>query len=81
MEEERLITKERAEDFKNEFELDYFMETSAKEGINTNELFVEVAKLLYKDYCKYNVKNKKEGEEASPKKLNKSNKSSKKNCC
>ena len=75
--EERLITKQKAENFKNEYELDYFMETSAKTGINTKELFVEVAKLLFKDYCKYKVK-KKEGEKLSTKK---DDKPSKKKCC
>ena len=78
LEEERLISKKQAEDFKNEYELDFFMETSAKNGINTKELFVKVAKLLFTEYCKYNIKNKKEGEELSPQKLNKS---SKKKCC
>jgi len=29
------------------------METSAKNGINTQKLFVEAAKILYKDYIEY----------------------------
>jgi hypothetical protein len=29
------------------------METSAKTGINTQELFVEAAKILYNDYIQY----------------------------
>lgn len=63
LEEERKIPKEKAENFKNDYELDFFMETSAKTGINAQELFTEAAKLLFRDYCKYNkIKIKKEGE-------------------
>ena len=29
------------------------METSAKTGINTQKIFVEAAKILYKDYIEY----------------------------
>ena len=40
------------------------METSAKTGMNAQELFAEAAKLLYQDYTKYkNVKTKKETEQ------------------
>ena len=40
------------------------METSAKTGMNAQELFAEAAKLLYQDYTKYkNVKSKKETEQ------------------
>ena len=38
------------EKFKEEYELDLFMETSAKTGYNAQELFIEAAKILYKDY-------------------------------
>ena len=39
------------------------METSAKSGLNTEELFVAAAKLLYGDYKKYKKKPKKAGEQ------------------
>jgi len=43
------------------------METSAKTGMNAQELFAEAAKLLFQDYCKYKVvKSKKEGEQLNP---------------
>ena len=43
------------------------METSARTGMNAQELFAEAAKLLFQDYCKYKVvKSKKEGEQLSP---------------
>ena len=53
MEESRQISKEEAEQYKNYFDLDLFMEASAKTGKNTIESFVEAAKLLYNDYEKY----------------------------
>lgn len=62
LEESRLVTKEQAMKFKEDFELDLFMETSAKTGFNTQELFVQAAKVLYNDYMKYKQKNKKPSE-------------------
>ena len=59
LEESRLVTKEQAMKFKEDFELDLFMETSAKTGFNTQELFIQAAKVLYDDYMKYKQKNKK----------------------
>jgi hypothetical protein len=29
------------------------METSAKTGLNAKSIFIESAKVLYKDFCKY----------------------------
>ena len=80
MEEERKISKQKAENFKNEYELDLFMETSAKTGMNAQELFAEAAKLLFNDYCKYKVvKSKKEGETIKPENLN--NNQKRRACC
>ena len=53
LENERVITKQMGEKFKEEYELDLFMETSAKTGYNAQELFIEAAKILYKDYNEY----------------------------
>ena len=60
LEEERIISKEMAEKFKSDYDLDFFMETSAKTGFNTQELFVKAAKVLFEDYNEYkkNKKNK-----------------------
>jgi len=52
LEESRTILKEKAEQFKNEYDLDFFMEASTKTGKNCTEIFVEAAKLLYNDYEK-----------------------------
>ena len=63
LEDKRVISKEQAENFKNEYDLDLFMETSAKTGFNAKELFAEAAKILFNDYCKYKViKSNKSGE-------------------
>ena len=59
LEDKREVDKKVAENFKNDYELDLFMETSAKTGFNARELFVEAAKLLFKDYNQY--KNSKRG--------------------
>ena len=50
MEESREVPKDQAMKYKDDFEFDLFMETSAKTGYNTQELFIEAAKLLYKEY-------------------------------
>ena len=47
---EKLIQK-----FKEDYNLDLFMETSAKLGTNVQQIFIEAAKLLYNDYNKYKV--------------------------
>ena len=79
MEESRLITAEQGKQLQKDYDLDLFMETSAKSGLNTTELFVEAAKLLYRDYSKYKKKQKKTGE--SLKKDNENEKVKKKGCC
>ena len=55
LEDKREVDKKVAENFKNDYELDLFMETSAKTGFNARELFVEAAKLLFKDYNQYKI--------------------------
>ena len=52
LEDKRVITKEEGEKFKEEKNLDKFIETSAKTGENAQEVLLEAAKLLYKDYLK-----------------------------
>ena len=80
LEEQRKIQKEKAEKFKDDYELDLFMETSAKTGMNTQELFAEAARLLFQDYYTYKVmKPKKEGENLKVENL--SSKHKKKRCC
>ena len=52
MEDSRLINKEQALQLQKDFDFDFFMETSAKTGMNAQQLFVEAGKLLYKEYTK-----------------------------
>jgi Ras-related protein Rab-1A len=47
--ENRQVTYEQGLKCKNDFFFDCFMETSAKEGINTRELFVNCATILYEE--------------------------------
>jgi GTPase SAR1 family protein len=53
LEEKRKVNKEVAEQYKDDNNLDLFIETSAKNGYNAKNVFIEAAKILYKDYLKY----------------------------
>ena len=46
---EREVSTEMGIKCKNDFFFDCFMETSAKDGINTKELFINCAKILYEE--------------------------------
>ena len=76
-----------AQKVKDEYDLDFFIETSAKNGINTKELFVKAAKVLYDDYNEYNKKEKKKekdkdkGENIDSKSLAETIKKKKNKCC
>ncbi len=62
-----------------DFDLDLFMETSAKSGLNTEELFIQAAKLLFRDYNKYKKNKKKMGEKLQKEEVNVNPKKGK--CC
>ena len=84
--EERVISKEMAEKIKEDYELDYFMETSAKTGLNIQELFVKAAKVLFEDYSDYKKEKRHRKKIVNQEKENKSliEKKEKKNkgkCC
>ena len=81
LEESRLVTKEQALQFQKDFELDLFMETSAKTGFNTQELFVQAAKVLYEDYMLYKRKQRRPSEKVKLEKDNNNNKEKKGGCC
>jgi len=53
LEDQRVVSYEEAKKFKDENQLLYFEETSAKTGLNTKEVFIESAKLLYEEYKRY----------------------------
>ena len=73
------------EKLKNDYNLDLFVESSAKSGLNTEYIFVEAARVLYNDYVKYKIGNPLLGraKSGSTKKLkqNDDEKKKKKNCC
>ena len=50
LEDERQVSKEEGEKFKEDNQLDLFIETSAKSGINTKNLFVEASILLFGEF-------------------------------
>ena len=84
LEEDRKISKEEGEKYKEDQHLDLFMEASAKTGHNARNVLVEAAKILYKDYLKFDEEHK-DGEEEFKKKhgeeLIKKDKKAKKGCC
>ena len=53
LENKRVIDKNMAEELVKEHNLDLFLETSAKEGINAQKVFVTAAQMLLEDYKKY----------------------------
>ena len=77
LEESRLISTDQGRQLQKDFDLDLFMETSAKSGFNTTELFVEAAKLLNREYKLYKKTPKKVGDNL--KKENETNKNNR--CC
>ena len=87
LESQREVSYEEAEKFKDENQLLYFEETSAKNGLNTKEVFIEAAKILYEEYKKY--KKRAEGDKSggdvpntpTPTKLNKVEQNRKRGCC
>ena len=84
LEEERKVQKEEGEKYKEDQHLDLFMETSAKTGHNARNVLVEAAKILYKDYLKFDENNKKDDPKNNAgggKKLIVKEKKEKKGCC
>ena len=80
LEDDRKVNKENAEKLKNDYEFDYFNETSAKTGFNAKEIFVKAAQILYKDYVIYNNFKKSQNDDSVV--VNNDNqKKNKKNCC
>ena len=56
LEDQREVQLEEAKQFKNDNDIHYFSESSAKTGLNAQQVFIEAAKLLYKEHLKY-IKN------------------------
>ena len=56
LEEEREVELSEAKKFMEENGILYFSEASAKSGLNTKEIFIEAAKILYNEFLKYSSK-------------------------
>ena len=50
LETKRTVTKEEAKQLYEDLELDYFIESSAKTGLNAEKIFVHAAKILFMEY-------------------------------
>ena len=87
LENERAVTYEEAKRFKEENQILYFEETSAKTGLNSKEVFEAAARILYDEHKKYKTRAKNDGinkeiqKDNIPKKLNKTEKKRNKGCC
>ena len=53
LEDKRAVSFEEAQKFKEENEILFFMEASAKSGINAKKIFNEAAKILYNEYLNF----------------------------
>jgi GTPase SAR1 family protein len=51
--ENRKVSSEEAQKLREDYMLNLYMETSAKTGVNAREIFIEAAKILYKEYNQY----------------------------
>ena len=86
LEDQRKISKEEGEKYKEDQNLDLFMETSAKTGYNAKNVLIEAAKVLYKDYLNLEKKSgenkdKKDDNKIMKQKLINKDKKTKKGCC
>ena len=57
LKDERVISYEKGQKVQSDYNLDLFLEASAKSGFNTELLFAKAARLLYNDYIKYKIGN------------------------
>jgi small GTP-binding protein len=86
LEKEREVTTEQGENYCKQNKIDLFMESSAKTGLNTQNIFLKAAELLFDNYNKYqNKKNENENEDNDNKDenkvLNDESRNPSKGCC
>jgi GTPase SAR1 family protein len=80
LEKERVISTEQGKNLQADYNLDLFIESSAKEAKNTEYIFVQAAKLLFNDYNKYKIGNPLIGKSKNKTKKDDNNRN-KNNCC
>ena len=88
LEKERAVTYEEAKKLKDENQISYFEETSAKTGLNSKTVFEEAARILYNEQKNYKsgaqnelIVNEIKNLGNMRKKLKKTEKKRKKGCC
>ena len=83
LEDQRVVSTEQGKMLQNDYNLDLFVESSAREGHNTEYIFAQAAKVLYDDYVKYKIGNPLIGKTKNTNKLNRAKVKSKekKKCC
>ena len=86
LENERNVNREQGEQYANQNHFHLFLESSAKTGFNAQKIFIEAAKILYKDYLNFeqkggnNTDNKNDNKLMKQQLINK-DKKTKKGCC
>ena len=85
LEEDRKVSREEGEKYKEDQHLDLFMEASAKTGHHARNVLVEAAKILYRDYLYFDENNKNDKDDnlkiKKPDPLIRKDKKDKKTCC
>ena len=83
LEQNRVISKEEGENFREQKKLDKFIETSAKTGENARGVLLDAAKMLYKDYlkAKQNLGNTDDDQKGDKLERKKPSNSGRKKCC
>jgi GTPase SAR1 family protein len=75
------VSTEEAKKLYNDLEMDYFIESSAKTGLNAKEIFIQAAKLLFYEYQKLLHLQENVKKEHKKLELNNINNKKKKACC
>ena len=84
---ERTVSKDEAKRYKEENQILYFEETSAKTGFNSKEVFIESARILYEEHKRYKMRasgakfNDNDSEAKNSTKLKKVEQNRKSGCC
>ena len=87
LESERVVSRQEAEKYAKDFHFRQFFETSAKTGLNAQQVFINAAIMLYEDYKQFknddssNDSNKINLSENTSKLSNQLNKRDKNRCC
>ena len=73
LESDRVVTTEQGEEFAKANNVYKFIEASAKEGINTQSTFIDIAKILFEESSKFKNDDTNSSSKGKTKKLGKEN--------